>query len=105
MGIKYHPVHRKQYIGHINWFSSAGIETEYLFSGVLHCSVFFPTQCHHIKGKIEGVGKLLVAKLLIANVSNKSTGMFHKSELLEAHSTEGFRSNPFWDETRCSVDA
>ena len=44
---------------------------------------------------------LLVAKPLIANISNKATGMFNKSEPLETYPFEGFR----WDETGCSVDA
>ena len=37
------------------------------------------------------------------NVSNKATGMFNKSEPLEAYLSKV--SGTPWDETRCSVDS
>ena len=37
--------------------------------------------------------ELLVAKLLIANISNKATSMFNKYEPLETYLSEGFRWN------------
>ena len=36
---------------------------------------------------------LSVAKPLIANIGNKATGIFNKSELLEIYPSEGFRWN------------
>ena len=53
-------------------------------SGVLR-SVFFHPQCKSHKGRVErgGGGELLVAKLLIAKISNKVTGMLDKFELLK----------------------
>ena len=46
------------------------------------------------KGRVERGRELLVAKLLIENISNEATGMFNKSEPLEAYPSEGFRWNP-----------
>ena len=44
------------------------------------------------KGRIEkGGGELLVATLLIANISNKATAMINKSEPLEIYPSEGFK--------------
>ena len=65
-----------------------------LFSGVLRCSVSFSPQYHRTKGERGGGGgELLVAKPLIASISNKATGMFNKSEPLETYPSEGFRWN------------
>ena len=49
----------------------------------------FPSAMSSHKGRLERREELLVAKLLIANISNIATGMFNKS---------------CWDETGCSVD-
>ena len=47
------------------------------------------------KWRVEKGGELLVAKLLIVNISNKATGMLNISGPLEAYPSEGSRWNPF----------
>ena len=64
-----------------------------LFSPVLLYSVFSPLQCYRTKGGYRGGRELLVAKLLIANISNKATDMFNTSELLKTYPSESFREN------------
>ena len=59
------------------------------------------------KGRIKKGRGLLVAKLLIVNISNKATGMFNKSEPLEAYPFIRFQvklSITHWNEIGCSVD-
>ena len=69
---------------------------------------------HKFRGERDGK-ELLVTKLVIANISNKATGMLLKSEPLETYPSYDFRWNRVepvgmkpggtcWDETGCSAD-
>ena len=82
----------------------------YFIFNLLLGSVFSPPQCHCTnctnRGWGEGGGRereLLVAKLLIVNISNKATGMFNKSEPLETYLSK-VSGETRWDETGCSVN-
>ena len=56
------------------------------------------------KWRIERGKRAVVAKLLIAHINKKATGMLLKSEPLESYPSEGFTSVGMKPGVVCSVD-
>ena len=91
----YHLRGLTNWLGRLIGFPLPHVEMGYyiFWCAPLFC-LFLSTISSH-KGKIESGERerAVSAKPLMTNISNKATGMFNKSELLETYPSEGFRWN------------
>ena len=79
------------WLGRLIGFPLLCIEMGYSIFWCATLFYYFPSSMSSHKGRIERERELLVAKLLIANISNIASGMFNKYEPLEAYPSKGFR--------------